>query len=162
QPSTCGASDSAIWARSGAVVMPNGNLLVATGNGPYNGTTNFGDSVIELSPDARRMVAHFTPANQEQLNAEDLDLGSSAPALLPGGYMVMAGKDAVLRLLDRHLHQVQTLTLPAGLFNAEAVRGSTVYVTTFSSTAAYRLRGGRLQRLWQNSTGATSPVLDGG
>jgi len=162
QPSTCGASDSAIWARSGAVVMPNGNLLVATGNGPYNGTTNFGDSVIELSGDARRRIAHFTPSNQAQLNSQDLDLGSSAPALLPGGFMVMAGKDAVLRLLDRHLHQVQTLTLPAGLFNAEVVRGSTVYVTTFSSTAAYRLRSGHLKLLWQTGTGATSPVLDGG
>ncbi len=43
-PSTCDASDSAIWARSGAVVLPNGNLLVATGNAPYNGTTNFGDA----------------------------------------------------------------------------------------------------------------------
>src|SRR6266700_3534967 len=57
EPSTCGASDSAIWARSGAVVDPaTGDLLVATRNGPWNGSTNFGDSVIVLSPDGARML----------------------------------------------------------------------------------------------------------
>ncbi|HVH51608.1 MAG TPA: PQQ-binding-like beta-propeller repeat protein, partial [Gaiellaceae bacterium] len=35
-PHTCSASDSAIWGRSGAVVDPStGDLLVATGNGPW-------------------------------------------------------------------------------------------------------------------------------
>jgi hypothetical protein len=162
QPSTCNASDSAIWARSGAVVEPDGDLLVATGNGPYNGTTNFGDSVVELSPDAKRVIAHFTPVNQAMLNSQDLDFGSSAPALLPGGYSVMGGKDAVLRLLNRRLRQVQTLKLPQGLFNAEAVHGSTVYVTTFASTAAYGLTRGHLKLLWTNGNGATSPLIAGG
>ncbi|HEY5101027.1 MAG TPA: PQQ-binding-like beta-propeller repeat protein, partial [Gaiellaceae bacterium] len=37
-PSTCDASDSAIWGRSGAVVDPStGDLLIATGNAPWNG-----------------------------------------------------------------------------------------------------------------------------
>src|SRR5205807_2242490 len=36
-PSRCPASDSAIWGRAGAVVVPGtGNVLVATGNGPWN------------------------------------------------------------------------------------------------------------------------------
>ncbi|HWX52868.1 MAG TPA: PQQ-binding-like beta-propeller repeat protein, partial [Solirubrobacteraceae bacterium] len=48
-PSSCSASDSAILSRSGAVVEPGGSrLLISTGNGPWNGTTNFGDSVLEL------------------------------------------------------------------------------------------------------------------
>ena len=54
-PSTCPDSDSAIWARAGAVVEPGtGRILVATGNAPYDGKTAWGDSVLELSPDARR------------------------------------------------------------------------------------------------------------
>ena len=52
QPSTCPASDSAIWGRSAPVVDPaTGDLLVATGNGPFDGKTNWGDSVLVLSPD---------------------------------------------------------------------------------------------------------------
>jgi hypothetical protein len=31
-------------------------LLVATGNGAYDGRTNWGDSVLELSPDAGKLL----------------------------------------------------------------------------------------------------------
>src|SRR5207247_2436023 len=83
QPSTCGASDSAIWGRSAPVVDPStGNLLVATGNGPWDGQTNWGDSVILLSPDAKQMLGHWTPSNQAELESRDLDLGANAPALV--------------------------------------------------------------------------------
>ena len=42
-PSTCSASDSAIWGRAGAVVEPGtGRILVATGNAPFNGSTELG------------------------------------------------------------------------------------------------------------------------
>ena len=51
QPSSCSSSDSAIWARSGAVVVPGSRqILVATGNGPWNGHTDWGDSVLLLAP----------------------------------------------------------------------------------------------------------------
>ena len=47
-PTKCHASDSAIWGRPGSVIEPDtGNILVATGNGPFNGHTNWGDSVLE-------------------------------------------------------------------------------------------------------------------
>lgn len=46
-PSKCHASDSGIWGRSGAVVDPQtGDFLIATANGPFNGTTDWGDSVL--------------------------------------------------------------------------------------------------------------------
>ncbi len=48
-PHDCPASDSAILSRSGPVVEPGGKrILLDTGNGPWNGRTDFGDSVIEL------------------------------------------------------------------------------------------------------------------
>src|SRR5256885_12261649 len=88
-PRTCQSSDSAIWSRNGAAVDPaNGNLVVATGNGPYNGSTDFGDSVIVLTPTASGMVGHWTPPNQAELNSSDADLGSTSPGLLPNGYAV--------------------------------------------------------------------------
>jgi outer membrane protein assembly factor BamB len=165
QPSTCSASDSAIWARSGAVVLPNGNLLVATGNAPYNGTTNFGDSVIELTPDAARVVAHWAPDNQDALNAQDLDLGSTAPALLSGGYLVQGGKEGKLYLLSRGLKLLQTETTPGAtdLFSAPAVwNGTWVFVADSAGTDAWQLRNGHLQKVWSNGSSGNSPVIAGG
>jgi outer membrane protein assembly factor BamB len=165
RPSTCSASDSAIWARSGAVVLPNGNLLVATGNAPYNGTTNFGDSVIELTPDAARVVDHWAPDNQDALNAQDLDLGSTAPALLSNGYLVQGGKEGKLYLLSGGLKLVQTAATPGGtdLFSAPAVwNGTWVFVADSAGTDAWQLRNGRLQKVWSNKSSGNSPVIAGG
>src|ERR1700749_3686686 len=86
-PSTCRSSDSAIWSRNGAAVDPaNGDLVVATGNAPFNGSTDWGDSWAVLSPDAATMLRHWTPSDQQHLNDSDLDLGSTSPALMTGGY----------------------------------------------------------------------------
>ncbi len=100
-PRTCAASDSAIWSRNGAAVDPaTGNLVVATGNAPYDGKANWGDSVLVLSPDASQLLRHYTPSNHQELNDNDVDLGSTSPALLPNGYAVQGGKDGILRLLQ--------------------------------------------------------------
>jgi hypothetical protein len=166
QPSSCGSSDSAIWARSGAVVVPgSGNLLVATGNAPYNGRTDFGDSVIELSPDASRVIGHWTPPNQGELNESDLDLGSTAPAVLGNGSFVQGGKDGKLRLISRGLKTLQIESTPGStdLFSAPAVwRGTWVFVATSAGTDAWVLRNGRLHQAWSNGHDGTSPVLVGG
>jgi outer membrane protein assembly factor BamB len=185
-PSSCGASDSAILSRGGPVIEPGGGrMLIATGNGPWNGTTNFGDSVLELTFPSLSLRQTFTPVNQGHLNATDTDLGSSAPALLGGDRVVIAGKDGIMRVLalsrldghppaggvGRHHRlggEVQRLSIPGGgeLFSAPAVwrRGgsTTTFVADENGTAAYVLRGGRLLRAWQNSKPGTSPVMAGG
>ena len=185
-PSTCSASDSAILSRGGPVVEPrNGRILIDTGNGPWNGTTNFGDSALELTFPTLALRQSFTPTNQAQLNSGDTDLGSSAPALLGHDRIVLAGKDGILRVLalsrlDGHpptgartrVHplggEIQRLSIPGGgeLFSAPAVwqrRGhTTMFVADEGGTAAYVLRAGRLYRAWENSTPGTSPVMAGG
>ncbi|MGN6168711.1 MAG: hypothetical protein ACTHQQ_11150, partial [Solirubrobacteraceae bacterium] len=179
----CPASDSAIWARSGAVVEPrSGRLLVATGNGPFNGHTNWGDSVLELSPDASGLLHNWTPKDQAALNRNDLDLGSTAPALLPGTSLaVQGGKSGKLELLDlKRLNgtsggagpktggQLQTLTTPASgeLFSAPVsfrCSGRTyLVVADDTATAGYVLSHRRLHRVWQQHTAGTSPVIAGG
>jgi hypothetical protein len=173
-PSTCDASDSAIWSRNGAAVDPsNGTLVVATGNAPWNGRTNWGDSVLVLTPDASAMLRHYTPADYEHLNDADIDLGSTSPALLPNGYAVQGGKDGILRLLQLHSlpgidsktgGEVQTLAAPGptDVFSEPAVwKGSWVFVATSAGTAALRFSGGRLHPAWSNGTGGTSPVVAG-
>jgi outer membrane protein assembly factor BamB len=186
-PSSCPASDSAILSRGGVVVEPGGGrLLISTGNGPWNGSTNLGDSVIELSLAGLHARQAFTPTDQQELNESDTDLGSSAPVLLGQGRVLIAGKDGVMRVLslsrldghaaslpDRLGGEVQRLPLPGGgqLFTAPAVftatggdggATSTVFVGAENATAAYSLSGGRLRLVWQNSNPGTSPVLAGG
>jgi len=185
-PSSCMADTtfggSAIWARQGTVIEPgSGRILVATGNGPFNGSTNWGDSVLELTADGSTLLHNWTPTDHPQLNSGDLDLGSTAPALLPGGLALQAGKQGVLDLLDlgrlngttgpasSHTGgELQSLAAPGGgqVLTAPAVwrsGGATyVFVADGSGTAAYRLSGGRLRIAWQDGSSGTSPVVAGG
>jgi PQQ-like domain len=181
-PSSCSASDSAILSRSGVVVEPGGGrLLLDTGNGPWNGSTNFGDSVLELTFPGLSLRQSYTPANQASLNSSDTDLGSSAPALLGANRIVLAGKDGIMRVLElsrlngrsAFSHtllggEIQRLQIPGGgqLFTAPAIwrRGglTTIFVADENGTAAYVMRRGRLYQAWQNGTPGTSPVMAGG
>ncbi len=174
-PSNCKSSDSAIWSRNGAAVDPsNGNLVVATGNAPWNGKTDWGDSVIVLSPNASTMLRHYTPSNYQHLNDADLDLGSTSPALLPRGYAVQGGKDGILRLLQLHTlpgvnnrtgGEIQTLPAPGptDVFSEPAVwNGKWVFVSTSGGTEALLFKAGRLHPAWSNHTGGSSPALAGG
>ena len=173
-PRTCRSSDSAIWSRNGAAVDPaNGTLVVATGNAPFDGKTDWGDSVLVLTSDASRLVRHWTPADHERLNSSDLDLGSTSPAFLSGGLAVQGGKDGKLRLLDLHRlpgpgprtgGELQTLPVPGGvdMFSEPAVwKGKWVFLATGAGTEALLLRGGRLHPVWSNHNDGTSPVIAG-
>jgi outer membrane protein assembly factor BamB len=176
--STCRASDSAILSRSGPVVEPGGvRVLISTGNGPYNGRTDFGDSVIELTlPDLAFRQA-YTPVDQAKLNSGDMDLGSGSPAVLPGDLAWIAGKDSIQRLLNLAAldggapgtpphtgNELQQLPTPGGqmVFTTPAVYGSLLFVADGGGTAAYRVSGARLHPLWQNGTAGTSPIVAGG
>ncbi|MBV9311582.1 MAG: PQQ-binding-like beta-propeller repeat protein [Solirubrobacterales bacterium] len=185
-PSRCGASDAAVWSRAGAVIIPgSGRILIATGNGPFNGSTNWGDSVLELSANAGRLLHNWTPVNEASLNTSDTDVGSSSPAVLPvrGGrrLAVQGDKEGKLYLLSlsrlngtrggpgaRKGGQLQRISAPGGamVYTAPAVwthRGQVyVFVATEAGTAAYVLRGGRLHVAWFDGTPGTSPVVAGG
>ena len=189
-PRSCPASDSAIWGRAGAVIEPDtGRMLVATGNAPFNGSTYWGDSVLELSPDGGTLVHNWTPSDQARLNSDDLDLGSTSPAVLPDfdgrRLAVQGGKAGVLDLLDldrldgtaggagpRLGGQIQELSTPGGdqVFTAPAVWTHNgriwVFVGDGSGTWAYTLGGTganpRLSVAWRSGDGGTSPVIAGG
>src|SRR5207245_10750291 len=121
----CGSAGDLVPTGSGKVRGP-------TGNGDWNGSTDWGDSVLELSPDAGRLLQNWTPVNQHKLNTTDSDLGSTAPALLGSWLAVQGGKDSLLRLLSlRRLNgtpaagartggELQRLATPGGhgLFSA--------------------------------------------
>lgn len=109
----CPDVQSAVWARSGVVYDPaTDRIYLVTGNGTYApGQHDWGDSVLALHPDGTGSNGNpldaYTPANYQQLQDDDLDLGSTAPAILPAPagcadqhIAVQGGKDSILRLLN--------------------------------------------------------------
>lgn len=177
-PKSCPESDSAIWGRAGAVIdSTTGNIYVSTGNGKWDGRTYWGDATLELDPTASNIIGNYTPTNTDQLEATDTDVGSSSPVLLGGGYIAQGGKDGTIRLLNTTVMngatphkggELQVVSTPsnARLFTAPAVMraGTTtsLFVADASGTAAWSLSSGRLQSMWQNGNGGTSPVIAGG
>jgi polyvinyl alcohol dehydrogenase (cytochrome) len=89
-----GHDEGAIWGGGNApAVDADGNVYVATGNG--SGATSdpdFGDSVVKLNALASPLD-WWAPTNWHTLDTTDADLGSSMPALLPGGFLFQSGKD---------------------------------------------------------------------
>jgi outer membrane protein assembly factor BamB len=177
-PTTCQATRSAIWGRAGAVIDPNtGNIFIATGNGPYDGMSNWGDSVIELDPTATQILGNYTPADNATLEADDTDLGSTSPVLLDAATLAQGGKDGLIRLLTTqstagsapHVgNESQIMPTPAGdlLFTAPAVwrdeSGKTwMFAADGSGTAAWTFSAGTLTEMWSNSNAGTSPVVAG-
>jgi outer membrane protein assembly factor BamB len=178
EPRSCSESGSAIWGRAGAVIDVNtGHIFVATGNGRWNGQTFWGDATIELDADATQVLGAYTPANTDDLDRRDLDLGSTSPVLIAGDLLMQGGKDGGIRLLsvpqmeaapDRRGGELQTVSTPSGddLFTAPAVwRASDatwIFTTDNGGTAAWALRDGLLQQQWRNPNGGTSPVVADG
>ncbi len=177
-PKSCAESGSAIWGRAGAVIDPaTGNIFVATGNAKWDGRTYWGDAVLELDPTATRMIGNYTPSNTDQLDETDADVGSTSPALLGGGYVAQGGKDGTIKLLDAQVlngaaahkgGELQTVSTPSSArqFGATAVAhsgsGTSVFVADGNGTTAWNFSGGKLQQMWTNSNGGTSPVVAGG
>ena len=103
-----------IWdAGQAPSVDSSGNVYVMTGNGSYNGTTEFGESFLKFSTSSGglSLVDWFTPDgsgsgtqtgdNPTNEDAHDLDLGSAGTVLIPGANQVFGGgKLGVLYLVS--------------------------------------------------------------
>jgi outer membrane protein assembly factor BamB len=177
-PASVPQSDSGIWGRAGVVIDPaTGNLYIATGNGTWDGAVNWGDAVIELDPDATRILGNYTPVNTEQLNSEDQDLGSTSPVLLGSGLIAQGGKDHIIRVLDWRTMlgitphrggEASMVPTPSGsrLFTAPALMrsgGTTwLFAADGGATSAWTLAGASLQPRWRNENAGTSPVVADG
>ena len=99
--------EGGIWQGGRAPAIDSaGNAYFATGNGPWDGTRNFGDSLLKLTatPSGFSNFNFFTPANQGSLDSNDDDLSGSGFTLLHGAnnktLLLGGGKEGVLYLLD--------------------------------------------------------------
>src|SRR5580700_10796979 len=102
-------SNGGVWMSGGApAVDANGNIYLPTGNGEWNGTTDYGDSILKLGPPANLqfpVLDYFTPYDQGTLNSGDIDVASGGLVLLPplaSGKQLLAqqGKAGTIVLLD--------------------------------------------------------------
>jgi outer membrane protein assembly factor BamB len=162
------AREGAIWGTAGPVPGPDGTLYVSVGNGSVTSTSFDGtDAVTALSP-ALHPVGIFAPSSWSADSQHDLDLGSTEPALLPGGMLLALGKSGTAYLVRAaRLGGVGGQVAEASVcpaFGAAAVAGSTVYEPCEQGgLAAVSTAGDRLRVLWRGPAAAFgSPVLGGG
>ena len=92
--------EGAVWGTGGPVTGPDGTLYVSVGNGSESSTSfDDSDSVTALSPGLRR-TGIFAPSAWHDDNDNDLDLGSTQPALLPDGMLLADGKRGTAYLVS--------------------------------------------------------------
>ena len=134
-----------IWMSGGAPAADSSNnLYVITGNGDFNGTTQFGDSFLKLSSGNIGVLSFFTPTNEGSLNSSDTDLGSGGAAVLVDQasspvprLLIGGGKEGKLYLLNRDAlggknsndsGAVQTFSVGNAIFATPAFWQNTLYL----------------------------------
>ena len=100
---TSTARPNGAWSRGGLAWAQN-SLLVQTADGVWNPPEGlWGQTLLRLAPRTLQLLDYFTPANLEELNANDLDYGSGGTLgfTFEGRELVVsAGKDGTVYLLD--------------------------------------------------------------
>src|SRR5277367_5615032 len=147
-------TEGAIWgAGAGPAVDSSGNVWVETANGDFDGSINYGDSVVKLSSTGA-LLDFFTPSYQDTLRANDVDLGSGGVLILPDSVgstshphlAVATGKPGGFFLLDQtnlgkfnsssdndvqevFPQGVNTATVGAGVFGVTAYWNGNLYIS---------------------------------
>jgi polyvinyl alcohol dehydrogenase (cytochrome) len=176
-----GESQGAVWMGGAAPVVDGaGHIWVSTGNGSvysFQQAYDDSDSVLELSS-SLRLLQFFAPSTWATNNSQDLDM-SVAPALLPDGQVMLAGKSRIVYLLNgAHLGGIggqqailgdsQHGTVGSACSNdidgGSAVVGMTVYLPCLTGIIAVRATGSppALHLLWSSGTGGGPPVAAAG
>lgn len=187
-PTQCSSERSGIWARAAVVVDPDasmdGRVYVTTGNGPFSPSEfDYGDSVIALSADGSMIEDSFTPSDYVQRAENDLDLGSTAPAMLPPVpnsstplLAVQGGKGRMFYLFNRARlggvgGELQVVHLKGDLMTAPATwqdpsGRAWVFVGQPSGVRAFTVvtdnSFSQLQPVWDAHVHGTSPVVTNG
>jgi hypothetical protein len=138
-----------IWMSGGAPAFDSSNnMYVITGNGIFDGISDFGDSFLKLSTSSGlSRVDSFTAHDQTNLDSKDLDVGSGGAVVLvdlPGAavphLMLGGGKAGTLYVLNRDNlggyqqgsgggdNVVQQFSFSSGIFSTPAMWQNTLYL----------------------------------
>ena len=89
------------WPAPAPVFDSAGNVYYATGNGNWDGASQFGESLLKLAPSSLSVLDYFTPSDYNTLNGNDLDFGSAGPTFMPGSNLIVqGGKTGIIYLLN--------------------------------------------------------------
>ncbi len=103
------ASAGGVWMGGGGPVADaGGNVYITTGNGPWDGKTAFGDSILKFGPKPQagsngtmQPIDYFTPYIYQYMDCNDADLAAGGLLLVPGGTTLIAGgKTGTMYLVD--------------------------------------------------------------
>ena len=159
--------EAGIWqSDAGPAADAEGNIYPVTGNGKFSaasGGSDYGDTALKLglSSSGFQVKDYFTPFNQQQLNDDDLDLGSLGPLLLPDQpgqhrhLLITGDKAGNIYVIDRdqmgkfhsgnNSHAVETLRVKGGCYGAAAYWNQNVYLScTDDALKDFRVENGRL------------------
>jgi hypothetical protein len=152
-PMTEGVGEGGIWMSGGAPAADSsGNLYFISANGAFDPTTsNYGDTLLQLSPNLSVSTNYFTPSDQLTDDEDDVDFGSGGAVLVdlpanggnPTHLIIGGGKDAALYLLNRdamggygdsNAWQKTNFTSSGfhGIFATPAFWNSTLYISAFN------------------------------
>ena len=100
--STPNNRESGIWmSGAGPAFDRAGNLYVTTGNGTYDGATEFGETMLKLEKRTLRLLDFFAASNYNTLNEFDLDFGTQGPTAIPDtNLLVTGGKEGKVYVVD--------------------------------------------------------------
>lgn len=175
----------------GLAADPEGFIYCTTGNGPLTanaGGRDFGDAVLKLTK-TLTVASWFTPADQPQLIAEDIDLGSGGVLILPDrtgpgnhpNILITMGKDGNIMVLDRanlggytgpaanntygtNPNAVQTLLIRSGIHPGDqaGVWGGPAYFSGGQGAFVYYCGNGTTLTAFAFHNGNFTPAIVGG
>jgi outer membrane protein assembly factor BamB len=169
---TASPREAGIWAASGPAVDAAGDIYVGVGNGSSTSGYDGSDSVVELSA-SLAVRSWFAEASWAADNAEDLDLGSTGPLLLPasatlprGGVLIDGKSGHAYLLLPGSLGGIGHPAASASgcvSFGGMAAAGDAVYLPCTGGVRELLVRPGpALAWGWTAAGIPGSPAVGGG
>jgi hypothetical protein len=156
---TPGTFQGGIWQSGGGPSADsNGNIFAVTGDGPFDvnrGGMSYSNSFLRLGTAGGLTVSDsFTPCNQAMLQTEGLDVGASAPVLLPdsagsasqphlliggstGGSLYVVNRDDMGQYVfpcPDSPSRVQTIPLGGAILSTPLFWNNSVYVAPANET----------------------------
>ncbi len=165
-------SEGAIWSSGNAPPIDSaGNVWTSTGNGGSGTSYGYQESVLKLDPNMN-LLDHWAPSTWQNLDSGDVDLGSSAPLLLPGGLVFQIGKQGHGYLLSASslggtgATPLQDTPVCGGSWGGAVYSGGIIYVTCSTGLRALALNpaGPSFSALstWQVITAVNGPPMVAG
>ncbi|MGA3293854.1 MAG: hypothetical protein ABSE45_07720 [Candidatus Acidiferrales bacterium] len=135
---TPNGTNGGIWMSGrGPVIDSNGNVYYMTGDGLYDGITDFGDSFVKYSTTNGAGFSFsdwFAPDDYAYLDSNNEDLGSDGPMLIPRTNLIIGGGKShtfyLLNALDLGHEQTGNGQIIESFMNSGGVLGPVYYDRT--------------------------------